>query len=88
MWGQSKITSCCICVWCESGELGGRSSSRFHFVTPAVETSGRVAKHQQQSSSAKAANGLNMLTVPAKKSPTQTSNWIVSADLTGGEYAR
>ena len=21
-WGQSKISYSCICVWCESGELG------------------------------------------------------------------
>ena len=28
-WDQSKFTSYCICVWCESGELRGRGSSRF-----------------------------------------------------------
>ena len=40
-------------------------------------------KHQRQSSSAKAANDLNMLTVPAKRFH-QTFDWIASADLTGG----
>ena len=32
-WGQSKILSCCLCVWCESKGLGGRGSTRFprHF---------------------------------------------------------
>ena len=25
-WGQSKISSYCFCVWCESEELGGRGS--------------------------------------------------------------
>ena len=28
-WGQSKISSCCICVWCKSREIGGRGSPRF-----------------------------------------------------------
>ena len=28
-----------ICVWCELGELGGRRSSRFPCVIPAVEAS-------------------------------------------------
>ena len=37
-WGQSKISSSCICVWCESGELRRRRSSRFPCVTPVVET--------------------------------------------------
>ena len=34
-----------LCVWCESGELEGRTSSRFSCVTPVVETfsSDRVA---------------------------------------------
>ena len=27
-----------LCVWCESGELEGRTSSRFPCVTPVVET--------------------------------------------------
>ena len=31
-WGQYKITSYCICVWCESGEIGERRSSRFKTV--------------------------------------------------------
>ena len=26
MWGQSKISSCCICDWCKSSEKGGRGS--------------------------------------------------------------
>ena len=33
-----QILSYCICVWCESGELGGRRSLRFPCVTPVVET--------------------------------------------------
>ena len=54
----------CICVWCESGKLGRRGSSRFPCVIPVVETSDRVqtlefVKHQRWSSSAKTANGLN-----------------------------
>ena len=28
-WGQSKILSYCLCVWCESKELGRRWSIRF-----------------------------------------------------------
>ena len=36
--GQSKILYSCICVCCESGELGRRRSSRFLCVTPVVET--------------------------------------------------
>ena len=28
MWGQPKISSCCLCVWCKSKELGGRGSTR------------------------------------------------------------
>ena len=34
--GQSKISSCCICVWCKSKELGGSRSARFP--TPMVES--------------------------------------------------
>ena len=37
-WDQSKISHSCICVWCESGELGRRRSSRSSCVTPVVET--------------------------------------------------
>ena len=29
MWGQPKISSCCLCVWCKSEELGGIRSTRF-----------------------------------------------------------
>ena len=29
MWGQPKISSCCLCVWCKSEELGGIRSKRF-----------------------------------------------------------
>ena len=36
--GQSKISSCCVCVWFESRELGGRGSPRFPCVTPVVES--------------------------------------------------
>ena len=25
-WGQSKVSSCCLCVWCKSRELGDRGS--------------------------------------------------------------
>ena len=38
-WGQSKISSYCFCVWCESIESGGRGSSRFPYVTLVIETS-------------------------------------------------
>ena len=37
MWGQSKISSCFICDWCESREMGGRQSPRLP--TPVVENS-------------------------------------------------
>ena len=36
--GSVQILSYCICVWCESGELGSRRSLRFLYVTPVVET--------------------------------------------------
>ena len=36
--GKSKISYSCICVWCESGELGCRRSSRFPYEPPVVET--------------------------------------------------
>ena len=29
MWGQSKVSSCCLCVWCKSREMRGRETSRF-----------------------------------------------------------
>ena len=29
MWGQTKISSCFLCVWCKSKEFGGRESTRF-----------------------------------------------------------
>ena len=28
-WCQSKISSCCLCLWCKSRELGGWGSPRF-----------------------------------------------------------
>ena len=28
MWGQSKISSCCICVWCKSREIGGKGGGK------------------------------------------------------------
>ena len=37
-WGHSKISYSCVCVWCESGELGCNRSSIFPCVTPVVET--------------------------------------------------
>ena len=36
-WVQSKILSSCICVWCETGELGRKRSLRFPCATPVVE---------------------------------------------------
>ena len=36
--GQSKISSCCFCVWCKSRELGGRENLKFPCVTPVVES--------------------------------------------------
>ena len=39
--GQSKISSCCFCVWCKSKELGGRvgvGGPRFPCVTRVVES--------------------------------------------------
>ena len=35
MWGQPKISSCCLCAWCKSKELGCRGSTRFP--TPMVK---------------------------------------------------
>ena len=35
---ESKIPSCCFCVWCKSRESGGRGSSRFPCVTPVVKS--------------------------------------------------
>ena len=51
MQGESKISSCCFCVLCESRELGGKEgeegggegrgvSPRFPRVNPVVESSG------------------------------------------------
>ena len=73
MWGSSKIKSYCIClVW-------NREKRREkEFKIPLCNPSGRnlllrqgcthnSIKHQQQSSSAKTANNLNMLTVPTKR---------------------
>ena len=36
--GESKISSCCFCVWCKLREFGARRSSRFPCVTPVVES--------------------------------------------------
>ena len=36
-WVQSKISSCCLCLWCNSRELIDRGSPRF--TTPIVESS-------------------------------------------------
>ena len=36
--GESKVSSCCFCVWCKSRELGGRRSPRFPCVTPVPES--------------------------------------------------
>ena len=35
-WGQSKISFCCVRVWCEQKELRGRRSTRFP--TPMLES--------------------------------------------------
>ena len=72
-WGQSKISSYCFCVWCESGELRGRGSPRFPCVTPMVESfsSDRVAfgisSNMTMELHCKTANDLNTLTVFVKK---------------------
>ena len=29
IWGQPKISSCCLCVWCKLKEFGGRGNARF-----------------------------------------------------------
>ena len=71
--------------WCESKELGGRGSSRFPCVTAMVETSSdRVSeyyiknsvRHQRWSSFAKRANGINNLTVSAKKLHCRLPTWF------------
>ena len=36
IWGQSKISSCCICDWCKSRRMKGRGSPRLP--TPVVES--------------------------------------------------
>ena len=71
--GQSRISSCCFCVWSKSRELGSRESLRFSCVTQMVESfsqdllqavTGYWAEwhlvpviHPRWSSSAKIANG-------------------------------
>ena len=35
---EFKISSCCFCVFCESGELGGKGSSWFSCVNPVVKS--------------------------------------------------
>ena len=35
--GQSKISSCCFCVWCKSRDFGGRENPRFPCLNPVVE---------------------------------------------------
>ena len=66
-WIQSEISSCCICVWCKSREMGGRGSPRFptpmvesfsadHLPTKKVFGYSRIwnsVKYQQQTSSMK-----------------------------------
>ena len=29
MWGQPKISSCCLCVWYKLKEIGGKGRTRF-----------------------------------------------------------
>ena len=33
MWGQPKISSCCLCVWCKSKELGGLGRASFRILS-------------------------------------------------------
>ena len=85
-WGQSKISSCCFCVWCKSRESRDRGSSKFPCVIPVVkeissdlpwaiisyweESYLESCQTSPSSSSVKTANGLNMLTISEKTSTT------------------
>ena len=68
-WFWSKITSCCICVWCESEEIGGRRSPRFPYVTPVFEifSLDRV--------SLRIPSNINDV-VPLRKQPTTWTCWL------------
>ena len=87
-WDQSKISSSCICVWCESGELGCRRNSRLPCVNPMVKifSSDRVTFRILSNINNKA---------PLQKQPTaltsrmllqksSTTDHIPNPDLTGG----
>ena len=67
-WGRSKIKSYCICVWYESGEIGGRSST-FPCVTPVVEivSLDRVALRISWNINDR---------VPLRKQPTTLTCWL------------
>ena len=79
-----------LCVWCESGELEGRTSSRFSCVTPVVETfsSDRVAFRTSSNISdgtplQKQQKSSKYRLFPEKKTLPQTSNRIWNANVTG-----
>ena len=63
---DNNNTSYCMCVWCDSGELGRKRSSSSSVTTVVEISEDRVPKHQRRSSPAKTANALSTLTVPAK----------------------
>ena len=88
--GLSKITSYCICIWSETGEIGGKRSSRFPCVTPWAEIfsldrvelrillniNNRVPLRKQPTAL--------ICWLFHKKAPPKTSDWTASADLIGG----
>ena len=89
-WSQSKISSSCISVWCESGELERRRSSRFPSVTPVVETFSSdgitftiPSNINDGAPLRKQPTALTRRLFPQKSLP-QTSDRIPNVDLTGG----
>ena len=86
MWGQSKISCYCFYFWCESREFGGRGSSRFHCVTPVVETSsGRISHLEfRQTSTMELLCSNSQLAEQfdcfRKKASSQTSDQIPNTD--------
>ena len=85
MWDQSKFTSYCIFVCCESGELGGRRSSRFPCVIPVVETSSDKS-WQTLTTELLWDNSQRPKHVDCffKKAPSQAFDWVSNADPTRG----
>ena len=65
-WGQSKISSYCFYIWCDSRELGGRCVHSGEELLRQGHIQNSV-KHQRRSSFAKTAKGLVTLTVSTKK---------------------